>query len=237
MSTALFAFADGAAAAARLAERCGIALHRVEVRRFPDGESLVRVEGAAETAILFRSLDDPNAKLVELLLAASALREKYGSQSVVHAEGGANCANLLVQDGDEIAVGGLRLLVLYTPGHTNGDVSYLMDDRVFTGDALLIGGCGRTDFQAGSAPRLYDSIHTKLFTLAPDTLVYPGHDYKGRTVSTIAEELRTNPRLGAGKSKEEFVQIMNSLNLPYPKFIDRALPANQACGRETIPQG
>lgn len=169
--------------------------------------------------------------------AASALREKYGSQSVVHAQGGANCANLLVQDGDEIAVGGLRLLVLYTPGHTDGDVSYLMDDRVFTGDALLIGGCGRTDFQAGSAPRLYDSIHTKLFTLAPDTLVYPGHDYKGRTVSTIAEELRTNPRLGAGKSKEEFVQIMNNLNLPYPKFIDRALPANQACGRENIPQG
>lgn len=169
--------------------------------------------------------------------AASALREKYGSQSVVHAQGGANCANVLVQDGDEIAVGGLRLLVLYTPGHTDGDVSYLMDDRVFTGDALLIGGCGRTDFQAGSAPRLYDSIHTKLFTLAPDTLVYPGHDYKGRTVSTIAEELRTNPRLGAGKSKEEFVQIMNNLNLPYPKFIDRALPANQACGRENIPQG
>jgi len=169
--------------------------------------------------------------------AASALREAFGSQSVVHAEGGASCANVLVQDGDEISVGGLKLLVLYTPGHTNGDVSYLMDDRVFSGDALLIGGCGRTDFQAGSAPRLYDSIHTKLFTLSPDTLVYPGHDYKGRTVSTIGEELRTNPRLGAGKSKEEFVQLMAGLNLPYPKFIDRALPANQACGRENIPQG
>jgi glyoxylase-like metal-dependent hydrolase (beta-lactamase superfamily II) len=76
-----------------------------------------------------------------------------------------------------------------------------------------------------------------LFSLSPDTLVYPGHDYKGRTVSTIGEELRTNPRLGAGKSKEEFVQLMAGLNLPYPKFIDRALPANQACGRETIPQG
>lgn len=169
--------------------------------------------------------------------AASALREKYASQSVVHKDGGAVCANLLVDDGDEVSVGGLRLLVLYTPGHTNGDVSYLMADRVFTGDALLIGGCGRTDFQAGSAPRLYESIHSKLFTLPPDTLVYPGHDYKGRTVSTVAEELRTNPRLGAGKSKEEFVQIMSNLKLPYPKFIDRALPANQACGRENIPQG
>jgi glyoxylase-like metal-dependent hydrolase (beta-lactamase superfamily II) len=165
--------------------------------------------------------------------AADQLRQELGSRSVVHRDGGAPCADVKVVGGDEVRVGSLLIQVLYTPGHTSGDVSYLMGDRVFTGDALLIGGCGRTDFQEGSAARLYDSIHTQLFSLPAETLVYPGHDYKGRTVSSIAEERATNARLGNGKSRDDFVAIMDGLNLPYPRFIDRAVPANRQCGRET----
>lgn len=166
--------------------------------------------------------------------AADALRAQLGSRSAVHRDGGAPCADLLVQGGDELKVGNLLIQVLYTPGHTAGDVSYLVDDRVFTGDALLIGGCGRTDFQEGSADRLYDSIHQQLFSLPGQTLVFPGHDYKGRTVSTIAEERQSNARLGNGKTREEFVTLMGQLNLPYPRFIDRAVPANRLCGREAV---
>lgn len=102
---------------------------------------------------------------------------------------------------------------------------------MFTGDALLIDGCGRTDFQEGNAEILYDSIHTQIFTLPDETLVYPGHDYKGRLASTVGHERLHNSRLGTGKSKAEFVEIMNNLNLPYPKKIDIALPANKACGQ------
>lgn len=170
--------------------------------------------------------------------AAATLRERFGSQSVLHARGGADCADVLVQDGDVVKVGDLELHVLYTPGHTSGDVSYLVEDRLLTGDALFIGGCGRTDFQQGDAGTLYDSVSNKLFTLPPDTLVYPGHDYNGNTVSTIRQEIAKNPRLGAGKTRDEFVEIMRNLKLAYPRFIDRALPANRACGRtDAIPQG
>lgn len=159
------------------------------------------------------------------------LREHLNSKSVVHRDSGALCADLLVTDGVPLQLGSLEIRVLHTPGHTAGCVSYLMHDRVFTGDSLLIGGCGRTDFQQGDPGRLYDSIHHKLFTLPPDTLVYPGHDYQGNTVSTIRQELHKNPRLGGGKSREEFIAIMNGLELPYPRHIDAAVPANLACGR------
>ncbi len=163
---------------------------------------------------------------------AAALREAVGSRSVVHRDAGADCADVLVSHGDELRVGGLVLRALYTPGHTAGDVSWLLGDRVFTGDALLIGGCGRTDFQQGSAERLYDSIHDRLFALPPDTLVYPGHDYHRRSVSTIGQEQAHNARLGGGRTRDDFVQLMANLDLPYPRAIDHALPANQACGRE-----
>lgn len=166
---------------------------------------------------------------------ASLLRDMLGSKSVVHRDAGAECADLMVTDGVKLQVGDVEIEVLYTPGHTSGDVSYRVGDRVFTGDALLIGGCGRTDFQQGSSETLYRSVTQKLFTLPPDTLVYPGHDYKGRTVSTIAEEKALNGRLGGGKTMAEFVDIMANLKLPYPKQIDVALPANQACGRR--PEG
>jgi sulfur dioxygenase len=167
--------------------------------------------------------------------AGAALRDRLGSRTVVHRDAGAPCADLPVGHGDVIAVDGVRLEVRETPGHTSGCVAYVGHDRVFTGDTLLIGGCGRTDFQQGDAGRLYDSVHGQLFTLPPDTLVYPGHDYKGRTVSTIKEEQAINARLGGGRSREDFIALMAELRLAYPKQIDRAVPANQRCGRE--PQG
>lgn len=164
------------------------------------------------------------------ITGAGVLRETLGSKSVVHRDAGAQCADLLVTDGVWLQIGDLELEVRHTPGHTNGCVSYVMSDRVFTGDALLIDGCGRTDFQQGNAGQLYQSITEKLFSLPPDTLVYPGHDYHGKTVSTIKQEQASNARLGQGKSCEEFIAIMNNLNLAFPKQITQALPANQSCG-------
>lgn len=165
------------------------------------------------------------------ITGSGLLREKLGSKSIVHRDAGALCADLQVTDGVNLQLGSLEFEVRHTPGHTNGCVSYVMEDRVFTGDALLINGCGRTDFQQGSAGQLYDSIQQKLFTLPPDTLVYPGHDYQGNTVSTIKQEMAKNARLGEGRSREAFIAIMDELHLAYPKHIDQALPANQACGR------
>jgi sulfur dioxygenase len=164
--------------------------------------------------------------------AGSTLRDRLGSKTVVQADAGAPCADLRVRHGDHVRLGAIDLEVRSTPGHTDGCVSYVGADRVFTGDALLIGGCGRTDFQQGNAGTLYDSLHREVFSLPPDTLVYPGHDYKGRTVSTVKEELANNARLGGGKTREEFVGIMNALDLAHPKQIDRAVPANQRCGEE-----
>jgi glyoxylase-like metal-dependent hydrolase (beta-lactamase superfamily II) len=163
---------------------------------------------------------------------ADALRTRLGSRSVVHRDAGARCADLLVTGGVLLQVGDLDIEVLATPGHTAGDVSYRIGDRVLTGDALFIGGTGRTDFQEGDAGRLYDSITGVLFALPPDTLVFPGHDYRGNTVSTIRQEMASNPRVGGGKSRTEFIDIMSRLQLPRPRQIDRAVPANQACGRE-----
>ncbi|WP_426992435.1 MBL fold metallo-hydrolase [Methylomonas sp. CM2] len=164
------------------------------------------------------------------ITGAGRLRETLGSKSVVHRDAGAMCADLLVTGGVPLQIGDLDFEVRHTPGHTAGCVSYVMSDRVFTGDALLIGGSGRSDFQQGDAGQLYDSITGQLFTLAPDTLVYPGHDYQGNTVSTIKQEMAKNPRIGQGRSREEFIAIMAELKLAYPRFIDQALPANQSCG-------
>ncbi|OQW72031.1 MAG: Zn-dependent hydrolase [Proteobacteria bacterium ST_bin11] len=164
------------------------------------------------------------------ITGAGLLREKLGSKSVVHRDAGALCADLLVTDGVLLQVGDLDIQVRHTPGHTSGCVSYVMADRVFTGDALLIGGSGRTDFQQGDAGQLFDSIVGKLFSLPGDTLVYPGHDYHGNTVSTIKQEIAKNPRVGQGRNRQAFIEIMSALKLDYPKFIDQALPANQSCG-------
>ena len=127
-------------------------------------------------------------------------------------------------------VGDLEIKALATPGHTSGCMSFYVESMglVMTGDALLIRGCGRTDFQQGSSDLLYDSVHSQIFTLPPNTLVYPAHDYKGLTSSTVEEEKTLNPRLT--KTKQEFKVIMAGLNLPYPKKIDASLPANLECG-------
>ena len=162
---------------------------------------------------------------------ADTLRQKLGSKSVVHRDAGAMCGDLLVTDGVHIIVGTIDLEVRYTPGHTNGCISYFAGDRIFTGDSLLIGGCGRTDFQNGDSGQLYDSINKQIFSLPDEVIVYPGHDYNGNTQSTVGEERKNNKRLGGGRSREDFIKIMADLKLAYPKYIDVALPANQACGR------
>ena len=162
---------------------------------------------------------------------ADTLRQKLGSKSVVHRDAGAMCGDLLVTDGVHLIVGTLDLEVRYTPGHTNGCISFFAGDRIFTGDSLLIGGCGRTDFQSGDSGQLFDSIHAKIFSLADDVIIYPGHDYNGNTQSTVGNERKNNRRLGNNVSREEFIKIMSELKLAYPKYIDVALPANQACGR------
>ncbi len=138
-------------------------------------------------------------------------------------------ADLQLEDGAEIRFGGETIRAIHTPGHTAGSMSYLWRDCAFTGDALFIGGCGRTDLQSGDAGMLYDSVTGRLFTLPDTTRVYPAHDYNGRTVSTIGEEKRGNPRF-AGKSRDEFIRLMNALDLPTPRLLDVAVPANRRLG-------
>ena len=164
------------------------------------------------------------------ITASGTMRQRVGSKSVLSAAAGADCADITVNHGDAIEFGSVRIEVRATPGHTSTCVSYYLPKQgmIFTGDALMIRGCGRTDFQEGSAETLYDSVHGKLFTLPPKTLVYPAHDYKGRRCSTIGEEMRSNPRLT--KTKSEFVDLMANLGLPYPMKIDASLPANLMCG-------
>ncbi|PTD98005.1 MBL fold metallo-hydrolase [Pseudothauera lacus] len=167
------------------------------------------------------------------ITGAAGLREVTGARTVTSAAAGASCADVQVGDGDTIVFGSEVIRVIPTPGHTPGCVTYQWRDRLFTGDALLIGACGRTDFQGGDAGRLYDSVTSRLFTLHDETLVYPGHDYNGRRVSCIGQERATNTRL-AGRTREEFIALMNSLELPPPRRIDEALPANMQCGRDPI---
>ena len=194
----------------------------------------------SEVPVYLKELEAQGLKLVYTLethvhadhvTGADTLRQKLGSKSVVHRDAGAMCGDLLVTDGVHIIVGTIDLEVRYTPGHTNGCISFFAGDRIFTGDSLLIGGCGRTDFQQGNSGQLFDSIHNQIFSLPDEVIVYPGHDYNGNTQSTVGEERKNNKRLGGGKSREEFIQIMSELKLAYPKYIDVALPANQACGR------
>lgn len=161
--------------------------------------------------------------------AANALKAATGAQTAVARDCAAEGYDRLLHDGDVILFGTEEILAIATPGHTPGSLSFVWRDRVFTGDTLLIGGCGRTDFQNGSADALYSSITEKLFALDEQTLVYPGHDYKGRRVSSIGEEKRFNARV-AGKTREEFLAIMNHLGLPMPKRIHEAVPANLAGG-------
>lgn len=162
--------------------------------------------------------------------AGEIRRRVKGIQTAVPKNASVPCADLHLGEGNEIHFGAFTIRVVETPGHTDASLSYLCEGMVFTGDALLIRGTGRTDFQSGSSEDLYDSVTKKLFMLPPDTKVYPAHDYKGFTSSTVEMEKTHNPRLGGGISKQEFVKIMSELKLAYPKKIDVALPANQSCG-------
>jgi sulfur dioxygenase len=164
------------------------------------------------------------------ITAALHLKQRVGSKIAAPAIDRLPCADIGIVEGTPLQVGSLALAPLHTPGHTDGHFAYVLADRVFTGDALLIDGCGRTDFQNGDARALYSSVHDKLFALPDDHLVYPAHDYQQRRVSSIAQERQRNPRLGAGKTLAEFEEIMAKLNLPYPKFIDYAVPGNRQCG-------
>jgi sulfur dioxygenase len=154
-----------------------------------------------------------------------ALRDRTHCITVMGEQTLADVVSMRVTEGDRVAIEGLSLDVLYTPGHTDDSYSFLMGGRVFTGDTLLIRGTGRTDFQNGNPRQQYDSIFNKLLKLPDETLLYPAHDYKGDTVSTIGEEKRFNPRLRV-QSVDEYVDIMNNLNLPNPKMMDVAVPAN-----------
>jgi sulfur dioxygenase len=184
---------------------------------------------------LVRELDVKLIKAVDTHLHADhvtglgALRDRTHCITVMGEQTHADVVSMRVAEGDRIEIEGVRLDVLYTPGHTEDSYSYLMGDRVFTGDTLLIRGTGRTDFQNGDPRAQYDSIFNKLLKLPDETLVYPAHDYKGDTVSTIAEEKAFNPRLRV-KSVDEYVELMNNLKLPNPKMMDVAVPANMQIG-------
>src|SRR5712671_1252785 len=158
-----------------------------------------------------------------------ALRDRTRCITVMGEQTKADVVSMRVADGEMLEIEGTSMDVLYTPGHTDDSYSYIMGDRVFTGDTLLIRGTGRTDFQNGDARMQYDSIFGKLLRLPEETLVYPAHDYKGDTVSTIGEEKRHNPRLRV-TSVEDYVALMNSLDLPNPKMMDVAVPANMKVG-------
>ena len=183
-------------------------------------------------------LDELDLKLVKVvdthvhadhITAMGELRNRTRCVSVMGEEAPVDIVSMRVKDGDEVSIDGLSLKAMHTPGHTNDSYCFAMDDRVFTGDTLLIRGTGRTDFQAGDPVAQYESLFYKLLTLPGDTLVYPGHDYKGDTVSTIWEEKTWNPRLQA-RSVEDYVSLMNNLNLDNPKMMDVVVPANMKMG-------
>ena len=184
---------------------------------------------------LLRELDLKLVKAVDTHLHADhitgpgALRDRTHCITVMGEQTHADVVSMRVAEGDRVEIEGLRLEVLYTPGHTDDSYSFLLADRVFTGDTLLIRGTGRTDFQNGDPRAQYDSIFNKLLKLPDATLVYPAHDYKGDTVSTIGEEKLFNPRLKV-KSMDEYAELMNNLKLPNPKMMDVAVPANMRVG-------
>ena len=165
----------------------------------------------------------------DLITGLGALRDRTHCITVMGEQSGVDVVSMRVSEGDRVDIEGVSLGVLYTPGHTDDSYSFLLPDRVFTGDTLLIRGTGRTDFQNGDPRAQYDSIFGKLLKLPDETLVFPAHDYKGDTVSTIGEEREFNPRLQV-KSVDEYVELMNNLKLANPKMMDVAVPANMRIG-------
>jgi sulfur dioxygenase len=164
------------------------------------------------------------------ITSAGKIREATGAKLVYGESSGIQAIDVPLGDGESITLGHYRITAISTPGHTNGCTCYFSDGMLFSGDTLLIRGCGRTDFQNGDPGMLYDSITQKLFVLADDTIVYPAHDYNGRTSSTIGEEKAWNPRLAGGRTRDSFIELMNNLNLDMPKRINEAVPANMKIG-------
>lgn len=167
--------------------------------------------------------------------AAWLLKQRFGSDVAVARRSGADGADRYLAHGDRVAFGARYLEVRETPGHTDGCLTYVLDNHscAFTGDALLVRGAGRTDFQQGNPCTLFRSVHAQIFTLPERCLLYPGHDYRGLTVTSVGEERRFNPRLGGELSEQDFAGYMNNLGLPHPKQMDIAVPANLRCGRPT----
>jgi sulfur dioxygenase len=202
------------------------------------GEALLIDPVIENTDQYVQLLDELNVKLVmavdthihaDHVTALGSLREKTGCASAMGEKTGAECVNVSFREGEKLRVDNLHLDILYTPGHTDDSYSFMLPDRVFTGDTLLIRGTGRTDFQNGDPAAQYDSLFGQLLRLPEDTFVYPAHDYNGMTVSTIGEELRYNPRLQVN-GKQDYIDMMNALDLDDPRLMDIAVPANRTCG-------
>lgn len=208
------------------------------VARRAGGEALLIDPVKSEIGRYLRLIEELDLRLVfaidthvhaDHVTGLGELRESTGCVTLMGRESRAECVSRKLSDGERLGVDGLELRALYTPGHTDDSYSFVMKDRVFTGDTLLIRGTGRTDFQNGDPAAEYDSLFGKLLQLPEQTLVYPGHDYNGRTSSTIGEERAHNPRLQVG-SKQDYIRLMRGLRLPNPKLMDVAVPANLACG-------
>ncbi len=202
------------------------------------GEALLIDPVLENTGQYVRLIEELDLKLVlavdthihaDHVTALGSLRDQSGCATAMGAMTRAECVSLHFNEGEKLCVDKLHLDILYTPGHTDDSYSFLLPDRVFTGDTLLIRGTGRTDFQNGDPAAQYDSLFGKLLTLPEDTLVYPAHDYNGMTVSTVGEEKRHNPRLQV-TGKQAYIELMNGLELDDPRLMDVAVPANRACG-------
>ena len=197
-------------------------------------EALIIDPVIEHTYIYTDLLNDLDLRLVKVIdthihadhiSAMAELKERTNCQTVMGEHSKSEVVNLKVKDNDKIIIDGIYLEALYTPGHTDDSYCFLMSDRIFTGDTLLINGTGRTDFQNGSASEAYDSLFNKVLKLPEETLVYPAHDYKGNQFSTIGNEKKNNPRLQVNNA-DEYAEIMNNLNLANPKMMDIAVPAN-----------
>ena len=201
----------------------------------PELEEADRYLGlAAEKGLRIRYLLDTHTH-ADHFTAARELARQLAVPVVMNRRSEAPFVDLRVEDGETLIVGKLRFRVMETPGHTHDSLCLVMGDRILTGDTLLIGGTGRTDLPSGDPEALHDSLFGKLLRLDDALLVYPAHDYKGRTASTVDEERRCNPRLGGGKTCAEFLAIMRSLTLARPRFMDVALPRNARCGMAAAP--
>jgi sulfur dioxygenase len=164
------------------------------------------------------------------ITASGEIRKRTGAQVGISSAYDMACPDLHLEDNQELKFGSHSIRAIHTPGHTSGCLSYLVGNMIFTGDALLVRGCGRTDFQEGSSEKLFQSVRSKIFNLPDDTVVFPAHDYKGFTKTSVALEKRLNPRLKLEVSQEQFIDIMANLKLAYPKKIQEAVPANLQCG-------